>query len=748
MAQAFQTSELDLFEVSALHKRLMDVLRREYPDLDPTEIERAFWFAAEAHSNDHRRSGELFITHPVEVAVILANMQMGEETLIAALLHDVVEDTDIATEDIEREFGAQVAGLVESVTKLGRIPWTSEDSDADRAAREQTRQAESLRKMFLAMVDDVRVVLIKLADRLHNMRTLEHMPPAKQLRSARETMEIYAPLANRLGISQLKSELEDLAFKYLHPRAYQQIEMSLERQEHDRQEILDSFISDLLTKFREVKLDVTLEAREKHYYSIWRKMQRKEVDVSQIFDVLGVRVIVTTQPDCYAALGIIHANWRPVPGEFDDYIATPKESLYQSIHTAVLGPGGLPIEIQIRTREMHDIAENGLAAHWRYKENGKIDQNAERKIEWLRKLMDWRDEIADAQEWVESMKSDVFQELIYVFTPAGDVIELPAGATPVDFAYRIHTEVGHQCVGAKENDRHVPLDHKLSTGSVVRIFTSNSKVGPSRDWLMPANGYVVTASAREKIRQWFRRQARDENIAQGRDIIDRELKRINVDVKIDDLAKQFPSYQKVNDFLAAVGYGAISPQQLTARLVEDREPEFLPVPEEGRQRPTVAKGIQVMGVGDLYTRIANCCRPVYGDEITGYTTRGRGITVHRKDCPNIRHVDDEARLVEVSWGEQVEEYSVTIQGEAWDRVGLLRDITTMIADENVNMQSVLTDSHDDQTVTILLTISVTGIKQLSKVLQKMEAIRDVYEVRRVNPPPRNRSFNETASGKS
>jgi GTP pyrophosphokinase len=584
--------------------------------------------------------------------------------------------------------------------------------------------------MFLAMVDDVRVVLIKLADRLHNLRTLAHMPTEKQLRSARETVEIYAPLANRLGIFQIKSELEDLAFRYLEPQAYHAIERALERRGKDREDFLGSFSAGLVTRLDEADIPAELRTREKHLYSIWQKMQRKDASFEEIYDVYGIRVLVADKKDCYAALGVIHSSWHPVPGEFDDYIATPKESMYQSIHTAVLGQGGTPVEIQIRTHEMNRVAEYGIAAHWRYKEDGKVDHNAERKIAWLRQLMDWRDEIVDAQEFVESLKSDVFQEMIYVFTPAGDIIELPAGATPIDFAYRIHTEVGHQCVGAKVNDQLVPLDTKLPNGAVVRILTSKTKVGPSRDWLLPSNGYVVTASAREKIRQWFRRRERDENIVQGRDILERELRRLGLEMKIDDVAKMFTSYQRVEDFLAAIGYGAISPQQIATRLVETQEREVLPVKVPDTTQPVIAKGLTVAGVGNLMMQFANCCRPVYGDPIIGYITRGRGITVHRADCPNVRNVDDEGRLTAVSWGDQRESYPVTIRMEAWDRVGLLRDITTLVADEKVNMESVLTTTHGDQTVTVLITFMVTGLAQLSQVLHKLESVRDVFEVRR------------------
>ena len=459
-------------------------------------------------------------------------------------------------------------------------------------------------------------------------------------------------------------------------------------------------------------------------------MQRKDASFEEIYDVTGLRIMVAERKDCYGALGIIHAMWHPVPGEFDDYIATPKESTYQSIHTAVIGPEGHTIEIQIRTHEMHHISEYGIAAHWRYKEGRRMDSNVEAKVAWLRQLMDWRDEVVDAHEFVESLKSDVFREMIYVFTPRGDIVELPAGATPVDFAYRIHTEVGHQCVGAKLNDQLVPLDHKLQNGQVVRIMTSKTKVGPSRDWLMSASGYVTTASAREKIRQWFRRQERDENISQGRDTLERELRRLGIDAKVDDVARHFPTYQKPDDFLAAIGYGAVSPQQITTRLVETREREVLAPTSTPATNP-IAPNLQVMGVGDLYTRLANCCKPVYGDSIVGYVTRGRGITVHRGDCPNMRNVGEDGRKVQVSWGEQTtQSYPVSVRLEAWDRVGMLRDVTTLVADEKVNMLSVLTSVHEDRTVTVLMTLEVEGVRQLSRVLQKLEAIRDVFDVRR------------------
>jgi GTP pyrophosphokinase len=713
---------------------LLQVIVRELPGMDTDIIERAYHFSAAAHEGDVRKSGEPYICHPVHVAIILAEMQMDAETLAAALLHDVIEDTDVTSEQLEKEFGPRIAALVEGVTKLSRIKWTGDGADEELATREKERQVESLRKMFLAMIDDVRVVLIKLADRLHNMRTLEHVTRASQIRTAQETMDIYAPLANRLGIWQIKKELEDLAFRYLDPQTYFNIQRALERRGLGRAGYLDEVVSQLKKALADAGIAEQITGREKHIYSIWRKMQRKDAGFEEIYDVTGIRIIVNERKDCYGALGVIHSMWHPIPGEFDDYIATPKESMYQSIHTAVIGPEGHPLEIQIRTQDMHQVSEYGIAAHWRYKEGRRMDPTVEAKISWLRQLMDWRDEVVDAHEFVESLKSDVFREMIYVFTPRGDIVELPAGATPVDFAYRIHTEVGHQCVGAKVNDQLVPLDYKLTNGQVVRIMTSKTKVGPSRDWLMSSSGYVTTASAREKIRQWFRRQERDENIAQGRDILDRELRRLGIDVKLDDIAKHFPNFQRSDDLLAAIGYGGISPQQISQRLVETRERDVLAPPPQHAPPPAVAAGLQVMGVGDLYTRLANCCKPVYGDDIIGYVTRGRGITVHRADCPNMRNVDEDGRKVQVSWGNTIKQsYPVSIRIDAWDRVGLLRDITVLVADEKVNMLSVLTQVHDDRSVTVLMTIEVDGVQQLSRVLQKLEAVKDVFDVRRDTP---------------
>jgi GTP pyrophosphokinase len=710
---------------------LVAVIQENVPDADMALIERAFRFADEAHDGLYRKSGEPYIIHPLATASILATMQLDSETIAAALLHDVPEDTARTLEEVEREFGPTIARLVDGVTKLGQVRWPTAD---DAAQQQAESQAESLRKMFLAMVDDMRVVLVKLADRLHNMRTLAALPPHKQQRIARETLEIYAPLANRLGIWQIKSELEDLAFRYLEPERYREIAQFIAAQGGGRERLIARVETELAAALAAQGIEAEISGRPKHIYSIAKKMDRKGSSFDQVYDVVGLRVICNELRDCYGALGVVHAHWRPIPGEFDDYIATPKESMYQSLHTAVL-VDGRPLEIQIRTWEMHRKAEYGIASHWRYKEGAKADANVDAKIAWLLRLMEWRDEVADAQDFVDGLKEDLFQEMVYVFTPKGDIIELPTGATPIDFAYRIHTDVGHQTVGAKVNDALVPLDTKLQNGQVVRIITSKNRNGPSRDWLNPSLGFIKTAAAREKVRQWFRRQEREANVAEGRDMLEKELKKLGLEVSFDDVLKHFPRYAKLDDFLAAIGYGAVTMQAIANKLIDvTEEPLLIPATTPAPARP--ASGLEVQGVGDLLTNLARCCRPVPGDEIIGFITRGKGITVHRTDCPNIRHEPEKERLIAINWGAQrQEQYPVTVRIEAWDRVGLLRDISTVVADDKVNMTSVLTTTHSDRTVTLLVTLTISSVSQLSRVLTRIESVRDVYDVRRDVPLP-------------
>ncbi|HEX2916171.1 MAG TPA: bifunctional (p)ppGpp synthetase/guanosine-3',5'-bis(diphosphate) 3'-pyrophosphohydrolase [Chloroflexia bacterium] len=730
----------------------MEAVKKYLPPADWPIVERAVQFAIRAHSGQKRASGEPYVIHPIAAATTCAQMQLDRESIVAALLHDVPEDTDVTLEQIQHEFGDKVARLVDGVTKLSKIKWAPED--LNKAQHEKQEQAENLRKMFLAMVDDVRVVLIKLADRLHNMQTLQYKSPAKQVKIATETLEIFAPLANRLGIWHIKWQLEDLCFMYLHPQDYQDLVTALD----DKRDSLERYlkkVKQVITKaLAEAGItSIDVSGRPKHIYSIYKKMKRKNRPLDQIYDVLGMRIIVEDVRDCYGALGVIHTLWRPIPGEFDDYIANPKESLYQSLHTAVIALDARPLEVQIRTRDMHQVAEYGIAAHWRYKEGGKRDVEFEAKIAWLRRLLDWKDDNYDAQEFVDSLKSDVFQDQVYVFTPKGDIIDLPAGATPIDFAYRIHSDIGHQCGGARVNDRLVPLNYQLQNGEVVKIIQAKNRKGPSRDWLNPNLGYIKTASARDKIKQWFRREEREENIAHGRQSLDAELKRLGLDnIKYETVASYFPKYEKLEDFLAAIGYGGVSMAQVTGRLLEatrhaevEELPEFLTpssVSLTGAvidKTSNVTSGVTVGGTGGLLTTIATCCHPMRGDDVVGYVTRTKGISVHRADCPNVLNLPEEnkARLIRVEWGEDtVQYYRVPVRMEALDRVGLLRDIATLVADEKVNMGEFRTlPSSQRGVILILFTVEVTGLEQLARVLSKLHTVRDVMDVRRDVPTP-------------
>ncbi len=690
-------------------------------------IERAFNLAEVAHSSQKRASGEPYIQHSLTVARILADLRLDSATIAAGLLHDVVEDSVVTVEDLQQDFGDEVASLVDGVTKLGQIDKLSQMTYKDL----QDKEAESLRKMFLAMADDVRVVLIKLADRLHNMRTLGALSKEQQQRIAAETLEIFAPLANRLGIWQIKWELEDLGFRYQHPAKYQEIAAQLDKRRVVRERRITRIISILEGRLQKEGIETEISGRPKHIYSIYAKMNRKGLPFEQIHDVRGVRIIVSTIRDCYAVLGIVHSLWRPVPGEFDDFIATPKDNMYQSLHTAVVGPDGKPLEVQIRTREMHRRAELGIAAHWRYKEKAKRDVSFDAKIAWLRSLMDWRQEVTDAWEFIDSLKSDVFQDRVYTFTPKGDIIDLPAGSTPIDFAYNIHTEIGHRCRGAKVNGKMVSLDYQLQNGDQVDVLTTK-RGRPSRDWLNPHLGYIKTSRARQKIRQWFRRQGRAESVAQGRQLLEKELKRLGLDQKnYEDVAALF-KFDKVEDLLAAIGYGDINAQQIAARLIQaGMEEEELELPEAAPPPPEVS-GVTVRGVGDLLTRVAGCCHPLPGDPVVGYVTRGRGITIHRQDCRNILYLEDRDRLIEVEWGEDLKQvFPVMIEVLAYDRTGLMRDITEIVAEEKMNITSANVATHPkDNIAVITATLEISSILQLSRVLAKIERLSNVFEARR------------------
>ena len=694
-----------------------------YPEaLD--QISHAVDFAAAAHGDQARASGEPYIIHPIEVAGILADLRLDVPTIIAGLLHDTPEDTSVTLDDVRREFGDTVAKLVDGVTKLKRTKRKSLIERADLGEE----QAENLRKMMLAMVDDIRVVIIKLADRLHNMRTLQYLPPERQQRTARETLDIFAPLASRLGIWQLKWQLEDLAFRYLDPENYRQIATLLVERLSERTTYLERVISILKRRLEREGIQARITGRPKHIYSISKKMQAKGRSFEQIYDVRGVRIIVKEVRDCYHALGIVHSLWRPIPGEFDDYIAMPKGNFYQSLHTAVVCLDGSPLEIQIRTEEMHRIAEYGIAAHWRYKEGGRREDPLQAKVEWLRQATEWREEVEDARQFVDSMKSDVFAERVYVFTPKGDIVDLPKGATPVDFAYEIHSEIGHRCRGARVDGRLVSLDYQLHNGEMVEILTAKQG-GPSRDWLNAQLGHVATQRARQKIRQWFRRQEREQAIADGRDILDRELRRLGFDQEsYTEIATLF-KFGKLEDFLAAVGYGDVSPAHI-ANKIDDATSKSEPLKLKAIPEAPLS-GIQVAGVGDLLTRMGTCCKPVPGDAIVGYITRGKGVTVHRADCPNLTSLTDTERLIPVSWGAAArQEYPVGIRIEAFDRSGLLRDIAAVVADLGINMSSVNVTTNSDHTAIIIATMGIRSVTELATLLNKLQSVRDVLEVRR------------------
>ena len=705
----------ELFErVRALHPEAVDLLAR------------AIDYAVQAHDSQMRVSGEPYVTHPIEVASILADLRMDMPTIVAGVLHDVVEDTDRTLDDVAAQFGDTVATLVDGVTKLRQI---KRKSKVDQGELDE-QQAENLRKMFLAMVDDIRVIIIKLADRLHNMRTLGYLPPEKQAATARETLEIFAPIANRLGIWQLKWQLEDLSFRYIDSERYHEIARLLAERRVERSRYLERVIDMIRARLTAEGIQARITGRPKHIYSIYTKMQEKHRDFDQIYDVRGVRIIVNTVQDCYHVLGVMHSLWRPIPGEFDDYIAMPKDNLYQSLHTAVVCLEGKPLEIQIRTEEMHQVAEYGIAAHWRYKEGSRRDKSLEEKVAWLRQATEWREDVQDAGQFVDSMKSDVFAEQVYVFTPKGEIVDLPKGATPVDFAYQIHSEIGHRCRGAKVDGRLVPLDYQLKNGEQVEILTAKQGA-PSRDWLNPHLNYVATQRARQKIRQWFRRQQREQNIASGRDILDREMRRLGLNQESYGRIATLFKFSRVEDLLAAIGYGDISPDQI-AHKIDDSGPgqdtlRLKAIPE------SAVSDIQVAGVGDLLTRLGECCKPVPGDPIVGYITRGKGITVHRVDCANIVHLQDTERLIQISWAAPQEIYPVVIRIEAFDRSGMLRDIASAVADLGINMSAVNVSTNGDHTATIVATMGVKSVAHLSALLNKLESVRDVLEVSRRAP---------------
>ena len=695
-------------------------------------IERAYEFAAKAHEGQTRKSGEPYIEHPLHVAMILANLQLDSSSLAAALLHDVEENCGIENSEIVDKFGPEIAKLVDATTKLGKLSLQTTDESTKRgAALRGASQAENLRKMLVAMAEDLRVVFIKLADRMHNMRTLQSLTTEQQLRISRETLDIYAPLAHRLGIWELKWQLEDLSFRYLEPEKYRRIASLIASKRADRERFIADVTWLLKQEFEKSGIKAEISGRAKHIYSIYQKTEKYIAmgkDFDDIHDLLALRVVVETVPDCYAALGVVHNLWHPLPEQFDDYIANPKMNGYQSLHTTVMCERTTPLEIQIRSREMHRIAEYGVAVHWHYKEGGKTDLNFENGIGWLRQLIDWHRELSGAEEFLESVRTDVFSDQVFVYTPKGSVKDLPKGSTPLDFAYRIHTDLGNRCIGAKVNGKLVPLNSELHNGDVVEILSSKAPRAPSRDWLNPNLGYIKTTHARGKIRQWFTKQERTENVERGREILDKFMRHLGIKfAERDNIAKLF-SYDTLDEFYAALGYGGVTAQQIAAKLAPEQPEVVRPTGATAPKKSVTS--IRVLGAGDMLTSLAQCCNPVPGDEIIGFVTRNRGVSIHRKDCVNIINEEEKERLIEVDWGQTGLTYPVTVIVDAWNRVGLARDITVVVAAEKVNIANMNVSEKPDQQATISITIDIEDLAQLSRVLSRIEGVRGVINVTR------------------
>jgi len=694
------------------------------------KIEKAYRYAADAHKGQLRNSGEEYIHHPLEVASILAELEMDDSTIIAALLHDVAEDTEHTLDEIRKKFGEEVAGLVDGVTKLGRIEYKSK----------MEVQVENLRKMFLAMAKDIRVILIKLADRLHNMRTLKFQTEQKQKEIASETLEIYAPLANRLGIFRIKWELEDLAFRFLNPQEYYDLVEGIALKRKEREEQINEVIEQLKIRLDEVGIDADIAGRPKHFYSIYKKMINQNKDLSEIYDLTAIRVVVETVNDCYGALGIIHTLWKPIPGRFKDYIAMPKPNMYQSLHTTLIGTHGEPFEIQIRTWEMHRTAEYGIAAHWKYKEGKKIENNFEQKLSWLRQLLEWQHDSRDAGEFMESLKVDLFADTVFVFTPKGDVVELPADSCPIDFAYRVHTDVGHSCIGAKINGRIVPLDTKLRNGDIVEILTTKTPTGPSRDWVC----LVKTSQAKNRIRQWFKKEKREENIIRGRDGLEREARKLGLDPatalkneNLQKLARSF-NFNGIEDLYATLGDGAITFKRALMRLRDEIiKEEIEPQPfltQEQKPSSKSSQGVQVKGVDNILVRFSKCCNPLPGDEIVGFITRGRGVSIHRRDCTELLGMtaEEQERLVEVEWEKNIESlYPVDIEIIGLDRARLLADVMNVIMETRTHMLGINAKVGKDKVSHIQLKIEIRNLEHLNFILNKIRRVKDVTVVERV-----------------
>ncbi|MEE3381237.1 MAG: bifunctional (p)ppGpp synthetase/guanosine-3',5'-bis(diphosphate) 3'-pyrophosphohydrolase [Succiniclasticum sp.] len=709
------------------------------------KVQKAYDFAARVHADQKRRSGEPYIIHPTQVAYILAQMKMDDETLCAAFLHDTVEDTDTTLNDIKEMFGAKVAMLVDGVTKLGKIEYISKEE----------RQIENYRKMFLAMAKDIRVVIIKLADRLHNMRTMKYMPVYKQQSISKETLEIYAPLANRLGIYTIKWELEDLAFRYRDPEVYYNLVEQVKVKRREREAMIRDAMAQMQAELDKVNIKCEIQGRPKNFYSIYKKMMRDHKELNEIYDLLAIRVLVDTVKDCYGTLGVVHSLWRPIPGRFKDYIAVPKSNMYQSLHTTVVFTNGQPLEIQIRTFEMHRISEYGIAAHWRYKESGGSSPATgatkayAAKLSWLRQLLEWHKDMSDSRDFVNTVKLDVFADEVFVFTPRGDVIDLPVGSVPIDFAYRIHTDVGNRCIGAKVNGRIVPLDYKLSNGDIVEVITSKQASGPSRDWINIAG----SSDTRNKIKSWFKKERKEENIERGRDMLDKECKRLGYDTKefatpdkLKTVADKL-NLPDVDNMMAALGYGGITLNTIMAKLVEmykqeqqqklKQSKDLTQLLNELKPRTSKAKsshGILVKGEDGIMVKLARCCNPVPGDPVVGYITRGNGISVHRIDCPNVlsNNPEEQARLIPVTWDVATDNvYKANILIQTVDKPGMMVDIMMAISENKININNVSSHSNKDKVATIHMGLDISNTGQLDAIMSRIKRIQGVYRVERV-----------------
>lgn len=719
-------------------EKIKEQIKSYNSQADLGAIDKAYEFASKAHDQQKRLSGEPYIIHPLSVAQILAEMEMDNDTIIAALLHDVVEDTSVTTEELTEQFGNSVAELVDGVTKLGKIPYSSKEE----------QQVENLRKMFMAMAKDIRVILIKLADRLHNMRTLKYQPAEKQRQKSLETMEIYAPLAHRLGISKIKWELEDLSLRYLDPVAYNDLVSKISQRRAEREEYVEEIKKTLSDKIKESNLNFYIEGRVKHFYSIYKKMYSQNKTLDEIYDLFAVRVIVDTVADCYNVLGIVHDLYKPMPGRFKDYIAMPKPNMYQSLHSTVIGNNGQPFEIQIRTWEMHRTSEYGVAAHWKYKEGKSAISDFDEKMGWIRQLMEIQKDMVDAEDFMQSLKIDLFSDEVFVFTPKGDVINLPSGSTPIDFAFAIHSAIGSKMLGAKINGKIVPLEYKLQNGDIVDIITSSASTGPSRDWLKIAK----TSQARNKINQWFKKQNREENVQRGKEALDKELRKAELDYEkalsheiIDGILKKY-SYKSLEDLYASIGYGGITLSRVIAKIKDQYHKIFPETVEKvdidsvltHSTKSSPSNGVIVRDIDNCLVRFARCCNPIPGDDIIGYITRGRGVSVHRTDCPNIiaakSNTKEFARLIEAVWANEnpnkKERYVAGIIYTAYDNSSILSSIAGILSEYNLSTRSFNARVTPDGLAIVELEIEIANKQQLDNIITKFRTIKDTIEVKR------------------